>query len=124
MVFWFELVIVAGVLFAIAAVATGRGGSMAEAYPDRPDLRLPTDRAVEPADIERLRFSVGLRGYRMHEVDDVLDRLVDELAARDARIRELSDPEPYRPGPEPYRPGPEPYRPGPEPYRPASDQES
>jgi DivIVA domain-containing protein len=90
-VFWFQLIIVALVVFAVAAVATGRGGSMAEAYPDRPDLRLPRDRPVGKEDIDRLRFSVGLRGYRMQEVDQVLDRLADELADRDARIRELTE---------------------------------
>ena len=36
-----------------------------------------------------LRFSVGLRGYRMDEVDDVLDRLAYDLEARDARISVL-----------------------------------
>jgi DivIVA domain-containing protein len=88
-VFWFQLVIVAVVLFAVSAVAAGRGGSIGEAYPDRPDLRLPADRQVEPADVAGVRFSVGLRGYRMHEVDQVLARLAAELAGRDARIDEL-----------------------------------
>ncbi len=32
---------------------------------------------------------MALRGYRMDEVDDVLDRLGAELALRDARIAEL-----------------------------------
>ena len=36
-----------------------------------------------------MRFAVGLRGYRMDEVDDVLDRLAVEVAERDARIAEL-----------------------------------
>ncbi len=89
--FWFQLVIVALVVFAVAAVATGRGGSMGRAYPDRPDLRLPRDRPIDTEDIDRLRFSVGLRGYRMQEVDQVLDRLSAELAARDARIHELTE---------------------------------
>lgn len=43
----------------------------------------------EPADVDRLRFSLGLRGYRMDQVDEVLDRLRDELAAKDVRIAEL-----------------------------------
>ena len=36
-----------------------------------------------------MRFAVGVRGYRMDEVDDVLDRLSVEVAERDARIAEL-----------------------------------
>jgi DivIVA domain-containing protein len=39
--------------------------------------------------VERLRFSLAFRGYRMDEVDDVLDRLTAELRARDARIAEM-----------------------------------
>ncbi|WP_449373669.1 DivIVA domain-containing protein [Arthrobacter psychrolactophilus] len=42
-----------------------------------------------PADVDRLRFSVGLRGYRMDQVDEVLDLLRDELAVKNARIAEL-----------------------------------
>ena len=42
-----------------------------------------------PADVDKLRFSLGLRGYRMDQVDEVLDRLRDELAAKDLRIAEL-----------------------------------
>jgi DivIVA domain-containing protein len=98
-VFWFQLVIVAAVLFGVAAVAAGRWGSMAEAYPDRPDLRLPDDRPIRPDDVDRLRFSVGLRGYRMSEVDAVLDRLSAELAARDAEIVALTRREPYQQSP-------------------------
>ena len=36
-----------------------------------------------------MRFSLGLRGYRMDQVDQVLDRLAAELAAKDAQIEEL-----------------------------------
>jgi DivIVA domain-containing protein len=99
-VFWFQLAVVAFVLFIVAAVATGRGGSMGEAYPDRPDVWLPEDRPIGKAEVDRLRFSVGLRGYRMSEVDQVLDRLAVELEARDARIRELSGGRPYRSAPD------------------------
>lgn len=42
-----------------------------------------------PADVDKLRFSLGLRGYRMDQVDEVLDRLRDALAAKDLRIAEL-----------------------------------
>lgn len=52
-----------------------------------PPVLLPA--SPEPADVDKLRFSLGLRGYRMDQVDEVLDRLRDELAARDLRIAEL-----------------------------------
>nr|WP_218063201.1 DivIVA domain-containing protein [Arthrobacter sp. SDTb3-6] len=52
-----------------------------------PPVLLPAVPA--PADVDHVRFGLGLRGYRMDQVDEVLDRLRDELAARDARIAEL-----------------------------------
>lgn len=45
-----------------------------------------------PDDVDKVRFGLGLRGYRMDQVDQVLDRLRDELSARDARIAELEAP--------------------------------
>jgi DivIVA domain-containing protein len=86
---WLWVVLVVVVLGFTAAVAVGRGGGMTRAYPDRRDVRLPAGRPVTGADLEGVEFSVVLRGYRMDEVDDVIDRLVDELAARDARLARL-----------------------------------
>jgi DivIVA domain-containing protein len=77
------------VLGGVAVVAAGRGQGLTAAVPDRPDLSLPADRPLDRSDVDRVRFSVGLRGYRMDEVDDVLDRLAMDLEARDARIAVL-----------------------------------
>ncbi|WP_287929235.1 DivIVA domain-containing protein [Arthrobacter sp.] len=52
-----------------------------------PPVLLPD--APAPEDVDRVRFALGLRGYHMDQVDQVLDRLRDELAAKDARIAEL-----------------------------------
>jgi DivIVA domain-containing protein len=83
------LLAVLAVLAAIAVVAGGRGGSMSTAAPDRSPLgELPVD-DVDRAAVEGLRFTLAVRGYRMDEVDRVLDRLVSELETRDRRIAEL-----------------------------------
>ena len=79
---WFFAVIVVVVMGAIAVVASGRGGSMAEVYDDRPDARVPADRPLTSHDIRRVRFSTAFRGYRMAEVDALLDRLSAELDER------------------------------------------
>lgn len=42
-----------------------------------------------PEDVDRVRFSLGLRGYRMDQVDQVLDDLRDQLAAKQAEVAEL-----------------------------------
>jgi DivIVA domain-containing protein len=88
-VFWFILVVMVVVLGAAALVALGAGGSLPEAEQDRFAVRLPLERPVNRQDIDELRFPMSLRGYRMDEVDDVLDRLGAELAQRDVRIAEL-----------------------------------
>jgi DivIVA domain-containing protein len=87
-VYWVMVVVVALIVFGVAAVASGQGGALAPAQPDRPEPTLPPG-PLGPGDLEGLRFGLGFRGYRMDEVDRVLDRLVAELAARDERIAEL-----------------------------------
>ncbi|MFE3199022.1 DivIVA domain-containing protein [Embleya sp. NPDC059237] len=87
--FWIQLVVVIGVVLVIAAVVLGAGGSLPDAYREQPELRMPGDRPLTSADVDHIRFPVVFRGYRMSEVDLVLDRLTGELAARDARILEL-----------------------------------
>lgn len=52
-----------------------------------PPVLLPAE--AEPSDVDRLRFAVGLRGYRMDQVDQVLDDLREQLVAKDRKIVEL-----------------------------------
>ncbi|MEV7637414.1 DivIVA domain-containing protein [Pseudarthrobacter enclensis] len=61
-----------------------------------PPVLLPAP--ATPGDIDKVRFSLGLRGYRMDQVDQVLDDLRDQLAAAcaeadrlRARIRDLEE---------------------------------
>lgn len=61
--------------------------AMAEPVANLPPVLLPE--TPVPADVDRLRFSLGLRGYRMDQVDEVLDHLRDELSAKDLRIAGL-----------------------------------
>lgn len=50
----------------------------------------PLPAHVTPAAVDGLRFDQVPRGYRMSQVDAVLDRLRDELALRDDEINRLS----------------------------------
>ena len=52
-----------------------------------PPVLLPDD--ATPADVDHVRFALGLRGYRMDQVDQVLDELRDQLAAKNAEIDAL-----------------------------------
>jgi DivIVA domain-containing protein len=76
------------VVVALAMLAVGRLGELPESTPDRAPLDVP-DAPLAPDDVEAVRFAVGLRGYRMDEVDEVLDKVAADLGARDARIAEL-----------------------------------
>ena len=84
------LLLVLAVIGGIAVVATGRWGGRPDPEPERsPRGELAADSEVDRPAVDGLRFSLALRGYRMDEVDDVLDRLVDELDRRGERISEL-----------------------------------
>jgi DivIVA domain-containing protein len=89
---WFFAFVIVALLGAIVVVAAGRGGVMAEVYDDRPDSRVQADGPLTPNDLRRVRFSTAFRGYRMSEVDSLLDRLVEEMEARSAaQDRESGD---------------------------------
>lgn len=79
------------VLFIAAAVATRDGDVLLDAPPDGADLDLPTG-PLQPEDVRMVRFGMALRGYRMAEVDAVLDRLAAELAERDAELLTFRQP--------------------------------
>ncbi|WP_354642195.1 DivIVA domain-containing protein [Kitasatospora camelliae] len=87
--FWVIVAAMAVVVGGAALVALGGGGSLPEAEHDRIWARLPRERPLSRDDVDALRLPMALRGYRMDEVDDVLDRLGAELAHRDSRIAEL-----------------------------------
>ena len=93
------------VLFIAAVVATRHDEVLIDVLPDAADLDLPAG-PVQAEDLATLRFSLAPRGYRMDQVDEVLDRLAAELADRDRRLAEMA----AAPGPErpaaPERPAP------------------
>jgi DivIVA domain-containing protein len=92
--FWFQLCVVVALLIAVGWVAVGGGGHMSPPTPDRPDPAVPETGLLARGDVDKVRFSVGARGYRMDEVDDVLDRLAYEIEVRERRIAELEGHEP------------------------------
>jgi len=72
----------------IVLVALGAVPSAASPIPDRAIAELPTSALTKP-DIDAVRFGVGLRGYRMDEVDGVLDRAATEIALLDTKVADL-----------------------------------
>ena len=81
---WFFAILLVALMGAVAVVAAGYGTAMAEVYDDRPDSRVPVDGPLTEADIRHVRFSTAFRGYRMSEVDALLDRVAAEMRQRHA----------------------------------------
>jgi DivIVA domain-containing protein len=89
---WFFAILVVLAMGGVAVVAAGRGAPMAPAYDDRPDVTVPAEGELGADDLRRVRFSLAFRGYRMSEVDALLDRLAREKEARDAALDDAPEP--------------------------------
>jgi DivIVA domain-containing protein len=89
LVFVLGVLVVAALLFIGASVLMGRGETQPPAELDRSPVELPDDRPVTGDDVRDLRISVAARGYRMTEVDWLLEQFADALDDRDAEIASL-----------------------------------
>ena len=81
---WLFAILIVLALGAVAVVAAGRGTPMSPAYDDAPDSLVPQDGPVSAEDLRRIRFPLAFRGYRMAEVDALLERLAEEREAAEA----------------------------------------
>ena len=84
---FFGLIAVSGLLYLVITVVFGPGGERSTAEPDSVPMDVPQGRILNADDLEKVRLPVAFRGYRMAEVDALLDRIGDELAIRDALSR-------------------------------------
>ena len=100
------VLLVGGLLFLAASMLLGRGESQPPADLDRSPVELPDERPVTGDDVRALQISPAFRGYRMSEVDWLLDQFAQALDDRDAVIAELR--ERLAPPPEPPEEGPRP----------------
>lgn len=87
---WFILVVGLVVVCFVAALLLGlvRGGGMGAPTSSMRHEPLP-DEPLTDDDLDGLAFDVTARGYRMSEVDAVVDRLRRELRERDEQIAVL-----------------------------------
>lgn len=84
------IVIIGAVLFLGAGMARSSrasGAGLDEPVPNLPPVLLPA--GATASDVDRVRFALGLRGYRMDQVDEVLDELRDQLTSREREIERL-----------------------------------
>ncbi len=77
---WLALAVAVVLVGLTVAAVFGRvDGSLTEPTSSLSYLPLP-DEPLTPADIADLRLDTGWRGYRMEQVDEVIDRLSAEIA--------------------------------------------
>ncbi|RSM87060.1 DivIVA domain-containing protein [Kibdelosporangium aridum] len=84
------MVFVAAVVFLLASVLFGRGEELPPLPPGASPTRLPSE-DITSQDVSRVKFQMVLRGYKMSEVDWVLQRLgaeVDELRTKVAELEQ------------------------------------
>jgi DivIVA domain-containing protein len=89
---WVFAILAVLALGGVAVVAAGRGAPLAPAYDDRPDAVVPAEGPLSGDDLRRVRFSLAFRGYRMSEVDALLDRLAREREEEERRPDDTSPP--------------------------------
>jgi hypothetical protein len=82
-------IVIMGALFLVAVNLLPAGEQIAPSVRDEAPWDLPMSRPLDAADVASIRLPVALRGYRFAETDVLLDRLGEELRARDAEIARL-----------------------------------
>ncbi len=92
---WFFAILIVLAMGGVAVLAAGKGAPLAEVYDDRPDALVPASGPLSGEDLRRVRFSLAFRGYRMSEVDTLLERLASEREDLDPTVAaDASDPAP------------------------------
>jgi DivIVA domain-containing protein len=85
------VLVIGGLLFLGASLLLGRGETQPPAELDRSPVELPDDRPVTADDVRALRISPVFRGYRMTEVDWLIEQFALVLEERDAEIAALTE---------------------------------
>ena len=92
LVFVIGVLLVGGLLFLGASLLMGRGETSPPADLSRSPVELPDDRPVLGDDVRALQLSPAFRGYRMTEVDWLIDQFAQLLDERDAELAALRGP--------------------------------
>lgn len=82
---WFILLVGIVVLCFVVALMLGLGGGMGRPTSSLSHEPLP-EGELHDEDLDELRFDVTVRGYRMSQVDGVVDRLRRALREKDEHI--------------------------------------
>jgi DivIVA domain-containing protein len=90
-VFVFLVIVALAVVAGVSLLLVGEQGRMPDETPDREPADLPDGRWVARADLDRVRFALAFRGYRMDQVDAVLDRVASDVDALEQHVVALEE---------------------------------
>lgn len=88
LVYLVVMLLVAAVVFLVASMVFGRGEELEPLPPGVSPTRLP-ESGITGEDVAEVRFQPVLRGYKMSDVDWVLQRVGTELDELRERVAEL-----------------------------------
>ena len=71
--------VVAAIVFGVTVMVSGGDPGLTRVEPDGRALPLPADRPLGEEDIVRTKFDTALRGYRMAQVDQALQRAAYDI---------------------------------------------
>ena len=71
--------VVAAIVFGVTVMVSGGDSGLTPVEPDGRALPLPSDRPLGEEDIVRTKFDTALRGYRMAQVDQALQRAAYDI---------------------------------------------
>jgi DivIVA domain-containing protein len=74
------------IVFGVVALITGSDPGLGPAEPDGRAAPLPTSRPLVESDVDRVRFDIAFRGYRMAQVDQALRRTAYDIGYKDELI--------------------------------------
>ncbi len=91
---WIALMLAVVLVGVTVAAVLGRvDGTLPEPTTALSYVPLPGDR-ITPDDIDALRIDTAFRGYRMEQVDEVIERLAAEIAVLQEQVQLVSGSEP------------------------------
>jgi DivIVA domain-containing protein len=83
------VLVLAALVFGVISMLSGDDPGLSPVEPDGRARPLPNNRSLSEIDLKEVRFDLGLRGYRMSQVDRVLRRTAYDLGYKDEMIAVL-----------------------------------
>jgi DivIVA domain-containing protein len=83
------VLVIAGLVYGVVTLLAGEDPGMSPTDPDGRARPLPNNRSLTELDLKTVRFDVGIRGYRMTQVDRVLRRTAYDIGYKDEMIAVL-----------------------------------